>query len=39
MKKTITVREETWKNLTLKKLELKLKTIDEVIDYCLKKQK
>ena len=38
MDKTITVRGETWKKLTLKKLELKAKTIDEVINYCLKKQ-
>lgn len=37
MKKTITVKEETWKKLTLKKLDLKAKTIDEVIIYLLKK--
>lgn len=39
MEKTITVKEETWKKLTLKKLELKAKTIDEVINNLIKNQR
>jgi len=39
MVKTITVRDETWEKLSIKKVKEKFKSLDELIDYLLEKDK
>jgi len=39
MVKTITVKDETWEKLTIKKIKEKYKSLDELINYLLEKDK
>ncbi len=39
MVKTITVKDETWEKLTIKKIKEKFKSLDELINYILEKNK
>lgn len=39
MVKTITVKEETWEKLTIKKIKEKFKSLDELINALLEKNK
>jgi predicted CopG family antitoxin len=39
MVKTITVKDETWEKLTIKKIKEKFKSLDELINYLLEKNK